>query len=50
VATGRTERKVTVHLNGGDLQIEWDKSSDDIIMTGPAAFAFEGKIDIEPGR
>jgi diaminopimelate epimerase len=50
VATGRTERKVTVHLNGGDLQIEWDKSSDDIIMTGPAAFAFEGKIDIESGR
>jgi len=46
VATGRTERKVTVHLNGGDLQIEWDKSSDDVIMTGPAAFVFEGRIDI----
>ena len=46
VATGRTERKVTVHLNGGDLQIEWEKNSDDIIMTGPAAFAFDGKMDI----
>ena len=49
VATGRAERKVTVHLNGGDLQIEWEKSSDDVIMTGPAAFVFDGKIDIDLG-
>lgn len=46
MVTGRSERRVTVHLNGGDLQIEWDRSSDDIIMTGPAAFVFDGRIDL----
>lgn len=46
MVTDRSERRVTVHLNGGDLQIEWDRNSDDIIMTGPAAFVFDGRIDL----
>jgi len=46
VVTDRSERRATIHLNGGNLQIEWDKASDDIYMTGPAAFVFDGWIDL----
>jgi diaminopimelate epimerase len=47
VATGRCDRRATVHLRGGDLEIEWDASSDEISMTGPAAFVFDGWMDLE---
>ncbi len=40
-----TDRKVTVHLNGGDLEIEW-AGNDHVYMTGPATIAFEGIVDI----
>jgi len=46
VTTGRSERQATVHLNGGDLEIEWDETSGEISMTGPAAFVFDGWLDI----
>lgn len=42
---GLTERKVVIHLNGGDLIIEWD-ANNHVYMTGPAAEVFEGKIRI----
>jgi len=45
-ATGRSSRKAVVHLRGGDLLIEWDEASNDIYMTGPAAFVFDGWIEI----
>lgn len=40
----KTNRKVTVHLRGGDLLIEWmgDKK---VYMTGPAEEVFEGKVN-----
>ncbi len=40
----RVDRKVTVHLLGGDLFIEW-LGDDRIQMTGPAEEVFEGKVD-----
>ena len=43
VLNGLSERKVTVHLNGGDLAIEWDEKSNHVFMTGTATTAFEGK-------
>ena len=46
VVTGRSDRIATVHLKGGDLKIEWDESSNDILMTGPAAFVFDGWIEL----
>ena len=46
VLTGRTERGMTVHLRGGDLQIFWDPDTDDVYMEGPAAFAFDGTVEI----
>jgi diaminopimelate epimerase len=41
----RTERKVTVRLSGGELQIEWRASDDHVLMTGPVEFEFEGRFD-----
>jgi diaminopimelate epimerase len=41
---GKTGRKVTVHLLGGDLSIEW-AGDNHVSMTGPAARVFEGVFD-----
>ena len=41
----RTERKVHMTLPGGELTIEWRASDDHVLMTGPAAFEFEGRFD-----
>jgi diaminopimelate epimerase len=43
--TKRTGRKVHLSLPGGDLDIEWRESDDHVLMTGPAAFEFEGVLD-----
>ena len=43
VLNGLTERKATVKLNGGDLDIEWDEKTGHVIMTGPAEFVFDGE-------
>ena len=40
--TGRTERTVTAHLRGGDLQLEWSAGGE-VFMTGPAAEVFSGE-------
>ena len=42
VLTGRTERKVLVHLPGGDLEIHWAED-DCVYMTGPAVEVFSGE-------
>lgn len=39
----RTGRKVTIHLPGGDLQIEW-AGDNHVYMTGPAEEVFSGTI------
>lgn len=44
--TERTDRKATVSLPGGDLQIEW-RNDDHVIMTGPTEFEFSVLIDPE---
>lgn len=46
VLTGKTDRDVTVHLRGGDLHIFWDPDTDDVYMEGPAAFIFDGTVEI----
>ena len=43
VITGRTDRKVLVHLPGGDLNIEWRESDNNVYMTGPATEVFSGE-------
>ena len=44
-----TDRKATITLPGGDLEIEWDET-DHIFMTGPAEFEFEGMLNPETGE
>lgn len=41
---GWLSSKVTVHLRGGDLHIEWQGKGSPILMTGPAEKVFEGQI------
>jgi len=45
VLTGKSGRKVTVHLKGGDLLVEW-RDNNRVYMTGGAAEVFEGTIKI----
>lgn len=40
-----TEKKVIVHLPGGDLGIEWSADGH-VIMRGPAETVFEGKVNL----
>lgn len=42
VLNGKTERHVTVHLKGGDLEIEWRESDNRVYMTGPAVEVYQG--------
>ncbi|MBQ3409135.1 MAG: diaminopimelate epimerase [Clostridia bacterium] len=42
---GYTDRKVTVELLGGNLNIEWSESDNHVYMTGPAEIVFEGVIE-----
>ena len=37
---------VTVHLNGGDLTIDWQGENQSLLMTGAAASVFHGRIRI----
>lgn len=46
VLNGLTERKVLVHLLGGDLEILWDEKDNHVYMTGPATTVFDGEIDL----
>ncbi len=44
---GLTERTVTVHLPGGDLQIQWKTDLSPVFMTGPATEVFRGELSTE---
>jgi len=44
VRRGLTGRKADVVLDGGTLHIEWDETTNHILMTGPATLAFQGTI------
>jgi diaminopimelate epimerase len=35
---------VSVHLPGGTLQIEWQGMGEQVIMTGPATFVYDGEL------
>ena len=43
VLNKRTDRKVLVHLPGGDLELEWAENDDHVYLTGPAVEVFSGQ-------
>jgi len=44
VLNNRCDTRVTVKLKGGDLDIEWDKTNNQVYLTGDAYFVFKGEI------
>jgi diaminopimelate epimerase len=46
VRRGLTGRKAEIILDGGSLFLEWRAEDEHILMTGPAAYVFEGKLEI----
>jgi len=44
---GHTGREVTVHLPGGDLQINWDERDNHVYMTGAAAEVYSGEVMLD---
>ena len=42
--TGRRGRESRVEMDGGTLEIEWKQENGHVLMTGPAATAFEGEV------
>ena len=43
ILNGFGESPIRLHLNGGDLLIEWDRDTNHVFMTGPAEEVFEGE-------
>lgn len=46
IITGQLDRKVVVHLLGGDLAIEWNEVDGRVYMTGPAEFICDGVFHV----
>ena len=44
--TGRAGRESDIIMDGGTLHIEWRQSDNHVLKTGPAAFVFDGEIDL----
>ncbi len=43
---GKTEKKALVNLKGGQLEIDWRESDNNIYKTGSAKYVFQGVINI----
>lgn len=46
VVSGRTGRRIVAELLGGELELEWSETDNAVYMTGPAAVAFRGSVDL----
>ncbi|GAB6011793.1 diaminopimelate epimerase [Viscerimonas tarda] len=47
VLNGYCDRKIRIHLLGGDLEIEWKEENNRVYMTGEAVTSFEGEVYYE---
>lgn len=45
VLNGKTERQITLDLNGGSLELLWDEATNCVFMTGPATEVFSGSLE-----
>jgi len=46
VLNNKLDRKATIALPGGDLEIEWRQSNNHVYMTGEAKTVYKGEIDL----
>jgi diaminopimelate epimerase len=46
IRLGWLDRRVDVHMRGGDLLVEWPADDAGVLMTGPAVTVFEGEIEL----
>jgi len=46
VLNGKSDRRAVIHLNGGDLDIEWSAADNHVLMTGAAEEVFSGEIEV----
>lgn len=46
IQLGLLDRRVTAHLRGGELVIEWAGEGQSVMMTGPAETVYDGVINI----
>ena len=44
--TGRADTRAVIHLDGGDLQVFWDKQTNHLFKEGPANYAFTGTVTL----
>lgn len=44
VLAGKLDRKASISLLGGDLEVEWDEKTKHVFMTGEAVEVFEGEF------
>lgn len=49
VLSGRAERRVLIHLLGGDLELDWKEADGRVYMTGPATEVFRGEWPVSGG-
>jgi len=47
IRRGLTGRKVDLVLDGGTLKIEWREDDGHVLMTGPTANPFRGRVDLD---
>jgi len=47
IRKGLTGRKVDLVLDGGVLKIEWREDDGHVLMTGPTAMPFRGRVDLD---
>jgi len=46
VLAGQSERRITAHLPGGDLLLDWSEADNHVYMTGPAVEVFQGEFPV----
>ncbi|MEO8300628.1 MAG: diaminopimelate epimerase [Rhizomicrobium sp.] len=47
IRRGLVGRKVELILDGGSLTIEWREADDHVLMTGPTAMPFRGRLELD---
>lgn len=47
VIQGKAERKATIELLGGEVEVEWNEQTDHVTLTGTAEWVFNGEYKIK---